>query len=454
VVIDDGRNYIATSQRKWPVIISDSTHPKTSDSWVLYTREFYRLVRDHLTDDGVFVQWVSKHSLTTAEFKIIVRTFQAEFPHASLWLTQGADDQNQMASYGLLVGTAQPLRIDISRLRDRLDTPPVGADLEPYGLHTPAGFLDSFVCAEDTLRQWVGVGPINTDDLPYTQYETRYSEGPMMEQAEFIEPMEDVWPRLTRTGSEAASRQLHDELVLRAKASRLAMLGRLAEAFAVLPDDIRYRQMRRLYEQGPQYIQVLLKAYWDDPAALVFLTDSMFASPADAVGAQSVFERVLALDPDDVSALNMLAALRSDAGDHRVAEAYLERALRRDPRSVKTLCNLGLLRERVGRHADARQCWQKAALLGEDARAADQWGSCLAQEGRMPQALPWFRRAIELQPTLISARLHLAFALWQTGRRPEAVAHLEYVLKMDSENSTALAIWKQMHGPGEAPAGR
>ena len=42
VVIDDGRNYIMTSQRKWPVIISDSTHPKSGDSWVLYTQEFYR----------------------------------------------------------------------------------------------------------------------------------------------------------------------------------------------------------------------------------------------------------------------------------------------------------------------------------------------------------------------------------------------------------------------------
>ena len=55
VVIDDGRNYIMTAHRRWPVIITDSTHPKTADSWVLYTQEFYRQVRDHLTDDGVFV---------------------------------------------------------------------------------------------------------------------------------------------------------------------------------------------------------------------------------------------------------------------------------------------------------------------------------------------------------------------------------------------------------------
>ena len=31
--------------RAYDVIISDSTHPGTADSWVLYTEEFYRLCR-------------------------------------------------------------------------------------------------------------------------------------------------------------------------------------------------------------------------------------------------------------------------------------------------------------------------------------------------------------------------------------------------------------------------
>ncbi len=53
--IDDGRNYVYVSGNTWPVIVSDSLHPKSSDSWLLYTAEFYRTMRDHLTEDGIFI---------------------------------------------------------------------------------------------------------------------------------------------------------------------------------------------------------------------------------------------------------------------------------------------------------------------------------------------------------------------------------------------------------------
>lgn len=86
VVIDDGRNYVLNAPRKWPVIISDSTHPKSADSWVLYTQEFYRLVHDHLNTNGISVEWLPRHGLTTAEYKIIARTFLSVFPHTSLWV--------------------------------------------------------------------------------------------------------------------------------------------------------------------------------------------------------------------------------------------------------------------------------------------------------------------------------------------------------------------------------
>jgi spermidine synthase len=449
VVIDDGRNYILNTRRKWPVIISDSTHPKTADSWVLYTEEFYCLVRDRLAEDGVFVEWLPKHGLRTAEFKIIVRTFQAVFPHASLWFTHGMDDQGQFVSYGVLVGTRQPLKIDVARLRDRLNVESVRQDLEPFGLHTPAGFLDGFLCAEDTLRNWVGDGPINTDDLPYTHYQTRYSKGMVVDPADFIEPMEDIWPYLTGTGSGAEGKPLHDELLLRAKANNLAFLGRLGEAYALLPGDVRYQRMRHLYEEGPHYVGALVKVYWDNPDALIYLMGLRAGGPGGLANMRRVFERVLELDPENPSALNHLASVRMSAGDLKGAEESLRRAVRRNPRSVNTLHNLGLVLERSGRHAEALQCWHDAALISENGMAADQWGTCLAQEGRVPEAIEWFRRAVELQPTYLPARLHLAFGLRQMGRTQEALTHVRYVVKVDPENKASRSFLADLGGGAE-----
>ncbi len=440
IVIDDGRNYVMTARRQWPVIITDSTHPKTSDSWVLYSQEFYRHVREHLTEDGVFIQWVPTDGLGSVEYKIILRTFQSVFPHASLWLAAGMDERGQLVSYSLLAGTSKPFSINVSQLRNRLNAGPVRVDLEPYGLHTTAGFLDSFICAEDTLRHWVGQGPTNTDDLPFTYYTTPYSKGRELGFGKFIEPMEDLWPWLTGTGSEESANRLHQELALRAKANRLAISGRLEEAYAMLPEDIRYRQMRHLYEDGPRYISALLSTYWDNPQGLVYLVRLSASGPGPSKAVRPIYERALELDPNNVDALSSLGGTHSDAEDLVVAENYLRRAVRLDPKFSAAQYNLALLLDKTRRHAEALQRYEMAAVDLDDPMFADAWGVRLEQEGRNAEALQWFRRAVEIQPTAIPPRLHLAYWLDQTGHTQEALTHARYLVKLDPEKKAFLNL--------------
>jgi tetratricopeptide (TPR) repeat protein len=241
---------------------------------------------------------------------------------------------------------------------------------------------------------------------------------------------------------------LHTELELRAKANRLSLLGRWQEANAVLPQDVRYREMRRLYdEQGPRYRQALLKLYWNDPNALVSLMGSMAAGPPDPADLELIAKRAMKLDPDNVAALNYLASEDIVYGNVTEADDYLRRALRDDPRSENTLNNLAVLLERTGRHTEALEDWHKAALVSNSPKAVDMWGFCLAHEGRMDEAAQWMKRAIDLQPAYIPARLHLALLLSVTGHGSEAIPHLRYVLKMDPGNQDALQLLAKVHGP-------
>jgi tetratricopeptide (TPR) repeat protein len=228
----------------------------------------------------------------------------------------------------------------------------------------------------------------------------------------------------------------------------LAFLGRWQQAYGVLPEDVRYREMRRLYEeQGPRYRQALLKLYWDDPNALIFLTGQMAAGPPNPAALKSVAERVLQLDPENIAALNLLASVDMVKGDVTDAENYLRLALRRDPRFENTLNNLALLLEKTGRRAEALEDWHKAALVSNSPKAVDMWGFCLAHEGRMDEAAQWMKRAIDLQPAYIPARLHLALLLITTGHGSEALPQLRYVLKMDPGNKDALQLLAKIHGP-------
>ena len=439
VVIDDGRNYIATSRRHWPVIVTDSTHPKAPDSWVLYSREFYQQVQDRLTDDGVFVQWVPWHDLSTEEYKIILRTFQSVFPHPSVWMSAGMDERGQFVTYTLLVATPGALSIDVARLRERLGAEAVRADLEPYGLHTPEGLLDTFLCGEESLRRWVGDGQVNTDDLPYTYYVTRYAQGGKMGNGVLQELREEIWPRLTHTAAGEAGARLRDELALRSRVSRLALAGHPAEAYAMMPDDPRCRRMRGLQDEGRGYVNALANLYWNDPAGLMYAARLGAPGPGTFQNAQRIYERVLEIDPNHVEALNLLGCMHSEAGDLARAEKCLDRAAELAPDSAHVQYNLATLLLRGSRPDDAIAHFRKALKIDPDyADAETNLGTVLLGMGQTDEAIGHYRRALQIDAHSAEACYNLGLALARTSRDGDAIAFYQKALQIRPDDPAIL----------------
>lgn len=168
-IADDGRNHVLRTTARYDAIVSDSTHPGTADSWVLYTEEFYRLCRERLKDDGLMAQWLPLHGLAVDDFRMILRTFRRVFPEATFWWTEG---------YGIMLGTRERLTIDLERLASGLDRPAVRDALAPVSLADPETFLSALVFDAAALGTYVGDGPTNTDDLPYVSFADRNRPGP------------------------------------------------------------------------------------------------------------------------------------------------------------------------------------------------------------------------------------------------------------------------------------
>ncbi len=350
VTIDDGRNYILVSKKKWPVIITDSTHPKSSDSWVLYTQEFYELIRSHLTVDGVLVQWLPAHGLSVAEYKVILRTFQSVFPHASLWISHGIAEMDGYIRYTLLVATPQRLDIDVESLRSKLSAPAVAADMRPWHLDDPVGVLETFVCGEETLRRWTGDGAINTDNLPYTQYDTEYyKRSPTLEGSDIAPLVESIWPYLSNTGDEHESQLLERKLALHSEANRLMFMGKYSEAFSLLPEDGKVRQYRENWKLNVQYITQVADFYRDSPSMLqrTGLELANMGRPDEAI---VHFKQAIAIKPDFAEAhLNLGVAL---AKQGRLDEAivHFQQAIAIKPDFAEAHRNLGVaLRSRADR---------------------------------------------------------------------------------------------------------
>ena len=262
VYIEDGRNFLLRLKKKYPLILCDSTHPKSSDSWVLYTHEFYQTVNGCLDESGVFIQWVPFHGISQAEYKIIVHTFLETFPNASLWLLDGHDERLTEGGHSLLVAMKPNLSFDMDQLARKLAQPAVRADLIEFELDTPSQIMGHFVCGPKTLKAWTKGSPINTDDLPLTQYLTKHSAGKLSELSMFAELLQSPWPMLINVDEHEAT-TLKERLELRLKSRYLALLGNWPGAHAVFPDDPKRELLERNFDQGVQYHKAKRKFYPD-----------------------------------------------------------------------------------------------------------------------------------------------------------------------------------------------
>jgi spermidine synthase len=165
-IIEDGRNFVSTSRQKYDVIISDIFFPVSSGSSALFSREHFEASQAHLNPGGLMVQWLAVHQLSLEEIKIITKTFQAVFPHTSLW-------------YGLLghetpviglVGTDQKLALDLNALEKIYANPGFAQNLKEVNLDDPYLFLSNFMLEGDAIRHWTQAQALNTDDHPIIEF--------------------------------------------------------------------------------------------------------------------------------------------------------------------------------------------------------------------------------------------------------------------------------------------
>jgi spermidine synthase len=239
LIADDGRNHVLRTQKTYDVIISDSTHPRTADSWVLYTRDFYELCRRRLNEGGYMAQWLPLHGLTADDYKMIVRTFHSVFPHTSVWLNTG---------YSVLLGAPEPLGIDYDRVRSRLTAPALGASLEEVLLGDPISFLGTLALGEGAIAGYVGEGAINTDDLPYINFRDRLRS----DTTRGVQALISLLPHLT-DDPESMVRATPDRL--RALQRRLRSRRHLLTGIAAsrLGDRARAgKELRRSWELDPE----------------------------------------------------------------------------------------------------------------------------------------------------------------------------------------------------------
>jgi predicted membrane-bound spermidine synthase len=86
IQVGDAFRIIGRSQKKWDIVISEPSNPWVTGVDSLFSREFYRLVKDHLTPDGVLMQWTHTIVANPAMIAMILNTVQQEFKYSHVFL--------------------------------------------------------------------------------------------------------------------------------------------------------------------------------------------------------------------------------------------------------------------------------------------------------------------------------------------------------------------------------
>jgi spermidine synthase len=162
LIIDDARTYLRVTPTRYDMIVSEPSHPWVPGVANLFTREFFELGRDRLTEDGVFVQWLQIYQLSTDSLRSVLATFQRIFPHVLVFRVEGATKGKDL----LLVGskTAMPMDQIMNRVRERMMNPRIAGELARVDIKSEADILSWYVCDETVLAPAVAGAVINTDD--------------------------------------------------------------------------------------------------------------------------------------------------------------------------------------------------------------------------------------------------------------------------------------------------
>ena len=165
--IEDGRSFLLLSNKKYDVITIDASPPLYSAGTVnLLTEEFLALSKARLNPGGQMMLWIPTSSATTEDFRMILATYKAVFPHVSLWgLSRG--------SGVLMFGSEKPIAIDISRLGQLLSNKNISRIFWPNNVDSRkkvGDILSLFIIDGEETDAFTGGAPIITDDHPYTEF--------------------------------------------------------------------------------------------------------------------------------------------------------------------------------------------------------------------------------------------------------------------------------------------
>jgi len=105
LIIDDARNWLLRNDEKFDIIVTEPSDPYQNNG-LLFTKEYFSLLSNRLTENGLVSQWVPAWELPDENFMIFYNTFHSVFPYVYAYYME-PDNAAQL----IFIGSQKPIEI-------------------------------------------------------------------------------------------------------------------------------------------------------------------------------------------------------------------------------------------------------------------------------------------------------------------------------------------------------
>jgi len=452
VIINDGRNHLLLTDQKYDVITSDPFEPLVGGAANLYTLEHFENGRKHLSEGGVFAQYLPLYQLSPDDYRMIIRTFCRVFPHVTLWYT-GEDS--------IMLGTMDEQKITLDELKKRMAIPEVKKSLAEVGITTPEQLLQTFVMDPKKVPEVNGEGKLNTDRRPRIEFSAPRSHLANTTPKNLDWLLSNYRPQdmpldLSTEEAKAASNRAEKMGRFQMEAALARYQGNPVKALGIC------NEARKL---DPSNRAILFETAVNENVLA-----KMFIKAGGLEKARDLLDDALSTGRSTLTTLDNLATLAFHAGKPELALEYTKRAIALNPRLASTTLRMALCFMALHKPSEALPWCEKAMKLnpeytqayftrgdiafslGEPDKAlelykqalnkkgavyaASDWriyGAMLAKKGRLEEAKDAVMKSLDMAPDDSASWLELARLYHALGRDADAAAALSKAKSLRKE---------------------
>ena len=160
--LHDGRRELLRNTQRYDLITLEPPPPSAAGVVNLYSSDFYKLAASRLQGGGLVAQWLPIPTQNEEDTRALIKSFVEVFPYATMWTTE----LHEM----MLIGSMQPIELDVPRIAARFEQPTVAAALREVGVASPAALLATWITDRAGLEYYAADAQPVTDDRPGIEY--------------------------------------------------------------------------------------------------------------------------------------------------------------------------------------------------------------------------------------------------------------------------------------------